>query len=273
MANPALHRVFTASGGDQAADRVRTGDQLNHNDVEAIPQPVLHCEGCALQERCMGARLAALDSEQTLTTHRHSSTFNRRQHLFHQGERPDALYIIKSGSAKLTMISALGKEQVLGFYMPGEVLGLDALGAESHRSSAVALERTLVCMIPLAGLEKLAGGYYCLYRLLSAELIRDQRAIELIRKKDAMSKIASFLLCQSERYTARGYSGRCFNLSMKREEIANHLGLAIETVSRVFSRLQEAGLLRLHRRQVNILDFPALKAIACEGSHAVLDAG
>jgi len=152
--------------------------------------------------------------------------------------------------------------------MPGDVLGLDALGVAQHGSSALALESTAVCVITLAALEEecantaASGWHQCLYKLLSRELIRDHRTMELITKKDAEAKMASFLLNLSGQFRERGYSASSFNLSMKRSEIGSHLGLAVETVSRILSRFQEDGLLRVERRRVQIFDHSALQALA-----------
>lgn len=262
MLQPVLNRVIEHSVDDQTADCAGLPTRSSNNATGRPPQPVVACHDCALHEHCLGSRLAVLASERQVSTHHYNDSFKARQYLYRQGSQPRALYIVKSGAVKVSLFSEAGYEQVLGFYLPGEVVGLDALGSQYHRSSAIALESTSLCVIPVSGLEQLAGGLFCLYQLLSSELVRDQRFIELIMKKDAESKLASFLLCLSERNHARGYSASSFNLSMKRGEIGSHLGLAIETVSRLFTRFQDEGILRVERRNVQILDFTALKEVA-----------
>jgi CRP/FNR family transcriptional regulator len=223
------------------------------------------CSRCISNERCLGSRLTG---NQSTTFVIHDYTLGNREHLFRQGDKPEALYIIKSGSAKLYFISEDGNEQVMAFYMPGEVLGLDALGSGMHRTSAAVLERTTFCVIPITSLEKASGYHHCLYKLLSMELVRDQGILGLIIKKDAEAKMAKFLLSLSQRFHARGYSASCFNLSMKRSEIGNHLGIAVETVSRILTRFQELGVLQVERRYIQIRNFKELEKLAeCQSSH------
>jgi CRP/FNR family transcriptional regulator len=199
---------------------------------------------------------------------RHNHTLGYREHLFHAGDKPEALYVVKSGAVKLYLMSEDGSEQVVAFYMPGEVLGLDALGTGLHRSSAVVLERASFCVIPLASLERTPGCHALLFKLLSLELVRDHHTIELIAKKDAEAKMANFLIGLSERFRARGFSASSFNLSMKRNEIGSYLGLAVETVSRILTRFQEEGLISVKRRQVQLHDFATLEKLAgCQVSN------
>jgi CRP/FNR family transcriptional regulator len=219
------------------------------------------------RECCLGSQLTALAESQPAGLVRHNHSLGYREHLFHAGDKPEALYVVKSGAVKLYLMSEDGSEQVVAFYMPGEVLGLDALGTGVHRSSAVALERASFCVIPLASLERTAGCHALLFRLLSLELVRDHHTIELIAKKDAEAKMANFLLGLSERFRARGFSASSFNLSMKRNEIGSHLGLAVETVSRILTRFQDEGLITVKRRQVHIRDSAALEKLAgCQAS-------
>jgi CRP/FNR family transcriptional regulator len=220
------------------------------------------------RECCPGAQLTALTEHQAAPLVRHNHTLGYREHLFHAGEKPEALFVVKSGTVKLYLMSEDGSEQVVAFYMPGEVLGLDALGTGIHRSSAVVLERASFCVIPLASLERSPGCHRLLFKLLSLELVRDHHTIELITKKDAEAKMAHFLIGLSERFRARGFSATSFNLSMKRNEIGSHLGLAVETVSRILTRFQEEGLIGVKRRQVQIHNLAALEKLAgCHASH------
>ena len=233
------------------------------------------CCDCSSRERCPASRLTLTDNnKQPVSVISRSHTFAPGAHVFREGDKAEAVYILKSGSAKVYFTLEDGSEQVVAFYMPGDVLGLDALGVERHSSSALALENTFICVMPLTALEaacaklSASGWHHCFYSLLSRELIRDHRTIELITKKDAEAKMASFLLHLSKRFRERGYSGSSFNLSMKRSEIGSHLGLAVETVSRVLTRFQADGLLQVERRRVQILDHVALEALTgCHLSH------
>jgi len=241
-------------------DRAGTGPHSSATSaVTPFPGAPGTCAECASRDCCLGSRLTSMTDSRTLTGIRHKHTLNCREHLFHEGDPLEAIYVVKSGAVKLYLMSEDGSEQVVAFYMPGEILGLDALGHGTHRSSAVVLERSSFCVIPFASLERVPGCHQLLYRLLSMELARDHHTIELITRKDAETKMANFLMDLSERFRARGFSASSFNLSMKRNEIGNHLGLAVETVSRILTRFQDEGLLSVKRRQVQIHDFDGLK--------------
>ncbi len=254
-----------------SADRHRSDN--SHTSVKKdagmlkFSQTTCSCSDCISRGCCLGSKLTTLTESQPAAPVRHNHTLGYREHLFHAGDKPEALYVVKSGAVKLYLMSEDGSEQVVAFYMPGEVLGLDALGTGAHRSSAVALERASFCVIPLASLERTAGCHGLLFKLLSTELVRDHHTIELIAKKDAEAKMANFLIELSERFRARGFSASNFNLSMKRNEIGSYLGLAVETVSRILTRFQEEGLISVKRRQVQIHDSAALEKLAgCQAS-------
>jgi CRP/FNR family transcriptional regulator, anaerobic regulatory protein len=253
------------SGSESAATSRYFGSEAvrsrGSSGVASFPHTAGCCNNCASRECCLGSRLTGLADNRTLgVKHRH--TLNCREHLFHAGDVLEAIYVVKSGAVKLYLTAEDGSEQVVAFYMPGEVLGLDALGSGAHHSSAVVLERSSFCVIPLASLDRTPGCHQLLYKLLAMELTRDHHTIELITRKDAETKMANFLLDLSERFRARGFSASGFNLSMKRNEIGNHLGLAVETVSRILTRFQDEGLLSVKRRQVQIHDFNGLKRLA-----------
>jgi CRP/FNR family transcriptional regulator len=232
-----------------------------------LPHSTDACGGCISRDCCcMGSQLNATTDNHPLPLIKHNHTLGYRDHLFREGDAPQAVYIVKSGSVKLYLIAEDGSEQVVGFYMPGDVLGLDALGTSTHRTSAVALECASFCVVPLSSLERAPWCQRSLFGLLSRELLRDHRTIALITKKDAEARMAHFLVEMSERFQARGYSASSFNLSMKRNEIGSYLGLAVETVSRILTRFQDESLLSVNRRQVLILDYPALQKLAhCRG--------
>ena len=237
-----------------------SGDPNRH--VVDFPEPDIPCKSCACRDHCLGADLAASSHSVPYNSIIQSQSLAPHKHVFRQGDRSDALYIVRAGSVKLYYVSASGKEQVLVFYMPGEVLGLDALGVDSYDSSALALEYTSLCVIPFSSLQQIPDSHHFLYKLLSSTVARDHRTIELIARKDAEVKLAIFLLDLSQRFRVRGFSASDFRLSMKRSEIGNHLGLAVETVSRLFTRFQQDGLLQVNKRQISILDFIKLERLA-----------
>lgn len=238
-------------------------------EAEGFSNLTKPCSGCLSRERCRVFRLMTADScRQAAAMVSRSQQLTHGEHLFREDDRAEALYVIKSGSAKVCLNLEGDSEQVVAFYMPGDVLGLDALGVELHSSSALALESTSVCVIPLTGLEEAcvkisaSGWHHYLYKMFSRELIRGHRTMELITRKDAEARIAIFLINLSRQFKERGYSASSFNLSMKRSEIGSHLGLAVETVSRILTRFQEDGLIRVERRHVQIFDHNALQALA-----------
>lgn len=230
--------------------------------ADNFPEPQTPCDNCACRDRCLGADLAAAGHSLPYKSIIQSDSLGPHKHVFRQGEKSEALYIVRSGSVKLYCVSASGKEQVLVFHMPGEVLGLDALGVDNYDSSALTLEYTSLCVIPFTGLKLIPDSHHYLYKLLSSAVARDHRTIELIARKDAEVKLAIFLLDMSQRFRVRGCSATEFNLSMKRSEIGNHLGLAVETVSRLFTRFQQDGLLLVSKRQISILDVARLERLA-----------
>jgi CRP/FNR family transcriptional regulator len=261
----------TVTQGPARAKQVPAGnpaasDSPASADMIRFPHPTGACGDCISRDCCMGAQLATATDSHALPLVKHNHTLGYREHLFREGDAPEAVYIVKSGSVKLYLIAEDGSEQVVGFYMPGDVLGLDALGTSTHRTSAIALECASFCVVPFSSLERAPWCQRSIYGLLSRELLRDHRTIALITKKDAEARMANFLVEMSERFSARGYSASSFNLSMKRNEIGSYLGLAVETVSRILTRFQDEGLLSVKRRQVLILDFPALQNLArCQG--------
>ena len=222
------------------------------------------CSSCTLNHICQGSQLPALLGERSEPAMDPDHKFGNREHLFQKGDDPEALYIIKCGSVKQYTILEDGREQIVDFYMPGEVVGLDALENGTHNTSAVVMERTTLCIIPLVRLEQHMPGqyYYWLYKLFSLELLRKQHTLALAMKKDAEVKLAGFLIDLSQRFSARGYSSTCFNLSMRRREIGSYLGIATETVSRTFTHFQESGLLQVERSYIRIHNITELERLA-----------
>ena len=189
---------------------------------------------------------------------------NRKgEHVFREGDVGDAFYVVRSGSVKSYMLTEDGEEQVLGFYLPGDVFGLDKDDQQVHLTSAVTLETTSLCRFPTSYLsEKTVGAN--LLKITAEQMRRDHHLVLMLARKDADGRIASFLDDLARRYRARGYSGCAFQLSMSRQDIACYLGLAVETVSRTLTRFQESGVLSVNRREVEILDLKMLRKLAGE---------
>jgi CRP/FNR family transcriptional regulator len=158
-----------------------------------------------------------------------------------------------------------GREQVAGYYMLGEIVGMDGVGTSVHGCEAIALEDTEVCVLPYDRLEELARAVPALqknlHQFLAQEISRDHSLMLLLGSMRAEERLATFLLNLSDRYRRRGYSSTDFVLRMTREEIGSYLGLKLETVSRLFSHFQREGLLKIQGRDVSLLDLAALKQL------------
>jgi CRP/FNR family transcriptional regulator len=193
----------------------------------------------------------------------------KREVLFRAGEAFTALFAIRVGTFKTLVLAEDGREQVTGYHMGGDIMGLDGIGEACHACQAVALEDSEVHTVPFARLDEMARHEPVLrrnfFRLVSRDLGRGQDMMLLLGSMRAEERLAVFLLNLAERYRSRGYSASEFLLRMTREEIASYLGLKLETVSRLFSRLHEEGLIQVQGRAIKLLDLPALKHVAGRG--------
>lgn len=239
---------------------------MSDNRVIKLSELKSHCKNCSLYDLClpMGLEHGELDRLDSVISRRQSVEKNK--FLFRLGEPLKAVYAIRSGSFKTYLTNPDGTEQIVGFSMPGELLGLDAISEDSHICTARALETSSVCEIPFEQLEALArdipGLQRQLLRLMSKEIQQDQNLMLLLAQMPAETRLASFLLSLSERLNKRGYASNDFNLSMSRGDIANLLGMAVETTSRLLSHFQESGLLRVERKYISILNINELRKLA-----------
>lgn len=227
------------------------------------------CSHCSLAPCCLPAGLDAAQLVRLGSLVTRSMRLAKGDTLFRAGQRFGALYIARSGFLKTSALLEDGREQVLSFAMPGDLLGADGIGSETHRSDAVALEDCTLCVVPFPELEALSREVPQLQRnlhcLMSREIARERQAIALLAGLPAHARLAAFLLALSERFAARGYSAAEFRLPMRREEIGSYLGLKHETVSRGLSGLSRAGMIHVRARQVRIVDHRALRKLAGTG--------
>ncbi len=225
-----------------------------------------HCNNCTMRELCLPAGLDpdAMREIDAVVTSR--TRLKKGDALYRTGEPFTALYAIRIGSFKTTILAEDGREQITGYHMIGDILGMDGIGGERYGCEAIALEDTEVCTLPFDRLEKLARTVpplqHNLHRFLSRDIERDQSMMLTLGRLRAEERLAVFLLNLSERYRRRGYSSTEFVLRLTREEIGSYLGLKLETVSRLFSRFQEGGLLQVQGRSVKLFDLTALKQLA-----------
>jgi CRP/FNR family transcriptional regulator len=189
----------------------------------------------------------------------------RGEYLYRLGAPFTALYGIRAGSFKSVLLTEDGREQVTGFHMCGEVLGLDGIGSEHYTGDAVALEDSEVIEIPFGELDALACHEPALqrelFRLLAGEIQRERSLMLLLGSMRAEERLAAFLINLSQRLCARGFSAHRFLLRMTREEIGSLLGLKLETVSRILSRFQAEGLIAVQNREIEIVAMAALRAV------------
>lgn len=225
---------------------------------------VVHfCSTCAFGSVCLpsGVDKAALHELHVLVEH--IGPYRGGEHIFRNGERFGAIYAVRGGVVKTRLIDDLGREQVLGFHLPGEMVGLNAIHPEKYPCDAIALDTVYVCRFSFAALTTLAAKIphvqQKLFRLLSADI---GKATLLAGDYTAEERLASFLLDLGRRYAARGFSPRSFRLVMPRADIASHLRLAAETVSRVLRRFCDRGLIRVDGREIELLDVPGLEQLA-----------
>jgi CRP/FNR family transcriptional regulator len=224
---------------------------------DAAPRPAA-CRRCDLDSICEALKRGT-------DAARRGGAVQRGKLLFRQGESFKGLFVVRSGSMKTTTNATDGVEQVVRFHMPGEVLGLDGLCGDVYHASATALEMASYCRISGEDLDHLLNRNPEVARdllgLAGRELVAEQGRLALIGQRAADARLAAFLLGLSREYSRRGYSSTEFNLSMSRQDIANYLALAVETVSRLFTHFCQAGLLDVERRRVRILDVEGLRGL------------
>ncbi|VVE00088.1 helix-turn-helix domain-containing protein [Pandoraea cepalis] len=231
---------------------------------ELISHPPAECGTCELRHPCVASKLNDHDTARLKSVVRTWRMVRQGHALYRTGDSFQSLYAVRSGSFKTVAQHSLGRQYVSGFHLPGELLGLDGIVAESHPCDAFALEDSAVCVIPFQPLEVLCRELTALqqhiHRLMSAEIVRETAQMVLLGSMSADQRVATFLLNLSNRFEQRGYSPREFTLRMTREDIGSHLGMKLETVSRSLSRFQRGGLILVSGKRITLLDREALGA-------------
>jgi len=229
------------------------------------------CSSCSSREVCLPCCMHSEEAGELDELIYTRIRVKRGQHLFRSGDGFGSLYAIRSGFFKSVSSVEDGREQVTGFHMPGEMLGIDALGTDIHTRDTIALEDSEVCVIPYARLVELGASVEGLqrqfHRILSRQISGEHGIMMLLGTMRAEERLAMFLLNLSQRFLARGYSATEFVLRMTRDEIGSYLGLKLETVSRMFSRFQAEGLVDVSNRHIRILDATGLKGCLGRATH------
>lgn len=232
-------------------------------------EPVSHevsCSNCGVYQLCAPLGLGGADMSLLERVVRRKQTYRRGEVLFRSGQRFDYLYAIRSGSVKTFLATEDGRVQITGLQVPGELLGLSAIGPMSYTCEAIALEATSVCKVAVELLDEVAAQipaiHQQLLRIMSHQIVHDEELMLLLGKRSADERLAAFLLGLSRRFAKRNFSPTRFNLSMSRGDIGNYLGLAEETVCRLLARFQVQGIIAVRRRQVELNDLGRLRALA-----------
>ena len=234
--------------------------------IKVHSQHQAHCKDCSLAALCLPLSLNLEDMDALDRIVKRGRPLKKGEFLFRQGDAFDSVFAVRAGALKTFTLSDAGEEQITGFHLPSELVGLSGVDSQLYPVSAQALETTSVCEIPFERLDELSMQLpqlrRQLMRVMSREIRDDQQMMLLLSKKTADERIATFLVNLSARFRARGFSANQFRLAMSRNEIGNYLGLAVETVSRVFTRFQQNGLINAEGKEVQILDPIKLCALA-----------
>jgi CRP/FNR family transcriptional regulator len=226
------------------------------------------CSNCNLRELCMPVGLSEEELariDELIATRR---KIKRKTPLFRNGEKFHALYAIRTGVFKTCVTAEDGRDQVTGFQMAGEIVGLDGIVNDHHTCDAIALEDSEVCVLPfdrIGELSREVGALqHHLHRVMSREIVREHGVMLLLGTMRAEERLAAFLLNLVQRLQARGFSRSELVLRMTRQEIGSYLGLKLETVSRTFSRFAEEGMIDVHQRHVRIVEVERLRAVLAQ---------
>lgn len=257
------------AGGEEAPSfrDIGPGRRAPRAHGDAPPHSALDsCIDCQLSSRCLPALLAAGEIHCLDAVAQRNRRVRKNRHLFRDRDTCAAIYVVRQGALKSYSISEGGQEQVTGFHFSGELVGIDGIAGGVYKRSAVALAGSVVCEIPFDPLVRMTASAPDLQRnlihMMSHEIVRDQLLIVLLSNAMAGRRVAAFLLDIAGRIGQPLASGIVLFLPMTRGDIGNHLGLTLETVSRMFRRFEQLGWLRLAWRQVVILAPQPLRAIA-----------
>lgn len=239
--------------------QVRTAVQCAHS-------PSKSCGDCRLNTICLPIALEADEVARLEDIVSRGKPVEKGYNVYRQDQTFGSVYAVRLGCFKTMRTTADGREQVTGFYFPGEIFGMDGIAQNRHTNTAVALETGAICEIPFDRLQELSMKIPSLQRhffqLMSSEITSDQELITLLSKNSAEERMAALFLSISTRFAQRNQSSLRFRLPMSRGDISNYLGLTVETVSRILSRLQKSEVIRVDNKEVEILDLDRLKTLA-----------
>lgn len=231
-----------------------------------MQRSAINCQDCGFSQLCLPFSLSEQEMSKLDEIIQRKRPLHKGDILFESGAPLKSLYAIRTGSFKTFTLTEQGEQQITGFHLPGDVIGFDAINTEQHASYAEALETGMICEIPYANLESLLGQLPKLrqqmMRLMSQDIQADQQMLLLLNRKTAEQKLATFLNHLASRYGNRGFSFKDFRLSMTRSDIGNYLGLTVETISRLLSKLHKEQVISVDGKLITILDDAMLKQLA-----------
>jgi CRP/FNR family transcriptional regulator len=243
---------------------------LNRIDIDHIK---VSCKQCNLRELCFPHGMNDIELSCMDKIIDQPKPLHKNDYLYRDGEKANSIYAVRSGCVKTMTESANGDEQIVGFHLPGELLGLDGFAEGVYACNATALETSSVCELPIDKLEELCrdmpGLQRQMRRIMGKEVASDHKLLLLLGKMSAEERLASFLLSLSARMQERHWKANEFNLSMPRQDIANYLGMAVETVSRLFATFQHEKIIHVDRRHITVLNMAQLKCFV--GEHETSD--
>ncbi|MGI9285919.1 MAG: cyclic nucleotide-binding domain-containing protein [Pseudomonadales bacterium] len=254
------HLAKTEAVGSTAMGSVALNKVVRH------PSAAVSCDECCMQRLCLAANTNSHDfaALEALIDHWHPMPKDR--HIVREGDAFNAVFLVRSGSVETCQTLANGEEHITGFYFPGEIFGLDGLASKVHVNTAVTMETTSLCALPLRRLASRQAAVVDvdqrLLLLLSELLNRKDNHAMMLSKNKAHERIASFLRDISLRFERRRLSSVCFCLPMSRTDVSRYLGLSVESVSRAFARLEKDGVIKSNGRLIEIVDSYALTLLA-----------
>ena len=236
-----------------------------------MQRSAINCQDCGFSQLCLPFSLNDNELNRLDDIIQRKKPLHKADMLFEAGQPQRCLYAIRTGSFKTFTLTEQGEQQITGFHLPGDIVGFDALSNQQHPSYAEALETEMVCEIPLPNLETLLDQLPRLrqqmMRLMSEDIQADQQMMLLLNRKTAEQKLATFLSQLAQRYASRGFSGSEFRLTMTRSDIGNYLGLTVETISRLLSKLDKEQLIQVNGKLISINDKTALSKLGALTAH------
>ena len=236
-----------------------------------MQRSAIKCQDCGFSQLCLPFSLNDTELTRLDDIIQRKKPLHKADMLYEAGQPQRSLYAIRTGSFKTFTLTDEGEQQITGFHLPGDIVGFDGLSKQLHPSYAEALETAMVCEIPLSNLETLLDSLPRLrqqmMRLMSEDIQADQQMMLLLNRKTAEQKLATFISQLGQRFASRGFSGSEFRLTMTRSDIGNYLGLTVETISRLLSKMDKEQLIKVEGKLITILDQPSLSKLAALTAH------